>query len=381
MRWRALPRPRRGKRKENAEMPRRCVIVLAGAMLAGLWTGCGETATPPSPPRKAKTKTAICLLPRQKGLPYFTRAAQGALDAVEGEQGISLIYDGPTDGSPAKAAALIETWTRQEVNVIAVASDDSKAVADAMSSARHKGLHVIAWETDVPAGDRELFVSPAAPGDIASALIDTLVKDLGGDPNGDVAIITTTEQSESRNAWIAEIKASLSRHTRLNLVDVKPCNDNEGISSQAVRALITPNGSLRAIIALSPSALAGAAEAVRNTNLRGITVLNPATPADVTDTVRNAKKTGQVLVTGICGPRDARRHILDGTVKSVVYWNPEDMGYLTAKVAVAVAKGAPGSGAKTIDAGRLGTRTITGDTVLLGQAQVFNKDNISKADF
>jgi ABC-type sugar transport system substrate-binding protein len=72
---------------------------------------------------------------------------------------------------------------------------------------------------------------------------------------------------------------------------------------------------------------------------------------------------------------------LDGTVKSVVYWNPEDMGYLTAKVAIAVAKGAPGSGAKTIDAGRLGARTITGDTVLLGQAQVFNKDNISKADF
>ena len=362
-------------------MPRRCVIVLAGAMLAGLWTGCGETAAPPSPPRKAKTKTTICLLPRQKGPPYFTLAAQGALDAVEGEQGVSLIYDGPTDGSPTKAAAIIETWTKQEVNVIAVASDNSKAVDNAMSSARRKGLHVIAWDTDVPAADRELFIGPAAPGDIASALIDTLVKDLGGDPNGDVAIITTTEQSDSRNAWIAEIKTRLSRHAGLKLVDVKPCNDNEALATQAARVLITSRGNLRGIIALSPSALAGAAEAVRKANLPEIIVLQPDTPAGVSETVRVAKKGRQVLLTGICGPRDARRHILDGTVKSVVYWNPEDMGYLTARIAVAVAKGAPGSGAKTIDAGRLGARTITGDTVLLGQAQVFNKDNISKADF
>jgi len=336
-------------------MPRRCAIVLAGAMLAGLWAGCGENAAPPRPPRKAKTKATICLLPRQKGLPYFTLAAQGALDAVEGVRGVGLTW--PTDNSPVQPVAMIETWAKQEASVIAVASDDSKAVFDAMGAARKKGVHVIAWDTDVPAADRELFVSPAAPGDIASALVDTLAKDLGGDPNGDVAIITTTEQSESRNAWIAEIKAGLGK-TGLKLVAVKLCNDNEALANQAARALISSSGNLRAIIALSPSALAGAAEAVRN-----------------------ARKTGNVLVTGICGPRDARRHVLDGTVKSVVYWNPEDMGYLTAKVAIAVAKGALGGGAKTIDAGRLGARTITGDTVLLGQPQVFNKNNISNADY
>jgi len=339
-------------------MLRRCAIVLAGAMLAGLWTGCGEKAAPSSTPRKAKAKTTICLLPRQKGQPYFTLAAEGALDAIEGTRGTSLIYDGPTDGSSAKAAALIETWTKQEVDVIAVASDDSKAVADAMSGARAKGVHVIAWDTDVPAADRELFVSPASPGDIALALVDTLVKDLGGDPNGDVAIITTTEQSPSRGAWLAEIKATLSRQAGLKLVAVKPCNDNDGLAYQAARDLITSHGNLRGIIALSPSALAGAAEAVKN-----------------------AKRTGQVLVTGICGPKDARRHILDAAVKSVVFWDPKDMGYLTAKAAAAVAKGALGSGAKTIDAGRLGARPITGDTVLLGQPQVFNTDNMSKAEF
>jgi ABC-type sugar transport system substrate-binding protein len=365
-------------------MPRRCAIVLAGAMLAGLWAGCGENAAPPRPPRKAKTKATICLLPRQKGLPYFTLAAQGALDAVEGVQGVGLTW--PTDNSPVQPVAMIETWAKQEASVIAVASDDSKAVFDAMGAARKKGVHVIAWDTDVPAADRELFVSPAAPGDIASALVDTLAKDLGGDPNGDVAIITTTEQSESRNAWIAEIKAGLGK-TGLKLVAVKLCNDNEALANQAARALISSSGNLRAIIALSPSALAGAAEAVRaveaarTADPQRITVLVSGTPAIVAEAVREVQKARQVLVTGICGPRDARRHILDGTVKSVVYWNPEDMGYLTAKVAIAVAKGALGGGAKTIDAGRLGTRTITGDTVLLGQPQVFNKNNISNADY
>jgi ABC-type sugar transport system substrate-binding protein len=365
-------------------MPQRCAIVLAGAMLAGLWAGCGEK-TPPRPPRNARTKATICLLPRQKGLPYFTLAAQGALDAVEGVQGVGLTW--PTDNSPAQPAALIETWANQEASVIAVASDDSKAVHDAMGDARKKGIHVIAWDTDVPAANRELFVSPAAPGDIASVLVDTLAKDLGGDPNGDVAIITTTEQSESRNAWIAEIKAALSRHAGLKLVAVKACNDNEALANQAARAIISSSGNLRGIIALSPSALAGAAGAVRavetarTADPRRITVMVSDPPAVVADTVRAVQKARQVLVTGVCGPRAARRYILDGTVKSVVYWNPQDMGYLTAKVAIAVAKGALASGAKTIDAGRLGTRTITGDTVLLGQPRVFNTDNISNADF
>src|SRR5690606_15240455 len=40
----------------------------------------------------------IGLMPKKKGLPYFTSCAAGAREAAEELGQIELIYDGPTDG-------------------------------------------------------------------------------------------------------------------------------------------------------------------------------------------------------------------------------------------------------------------------------------------
>ena len=74
-------------------------LVSGAIVLAAALAGCGGE---PAPPARggAGRKITICLLPKKKGLPYFTSCAAGALDAAEELKDVTLVYDGPTDGSP-----------------------------------------------------------------------------------------------------------------------------------------------------------------------------------------------------------------------------------------------------------------------------------------
>ena len=45
-------------------------------------------------------KLTICLLPKKKGVPYFTTCSKGAEEAAKELGNVELIYDGPSDGSP-----------------------------------------------------------------------------------------------------------------------------------------------------------------------------------------------------------------------------------------------------------------------------------------
>jgi len=151
-----------------------------------------STTQPASTPRK----TTVCLLPKKKGVPYFSTCAAGAEEAAR-ELGINLIYDGPTDGSAEKAAGMIEKWTLQGVNVIAVSPNDPNVLAPAMTKARERGVHVITWDADGLPGTREFFVNQATAQDIGYALVDTMAKDIAAatgaaEAEGDVAIITAS---------------------------------------------------------------------------------------------------------------------------------------------------------------------------------------------
>ncbi len=344
-------------------MRRRCltglaVAVLAG-LLAGILSGCSSGTAPSGSARKAGAKITICLLPKKKGLPYFSSCAEGAQEAANSLPGVTLIYDGPTDGSPEKQAEMIEKWSLKGVDVIAVSPNDPKVVASAMRKARGQGTRVITWDADAEADARDFFVNQATAQDIGYAMVDAMAKDLGGDDaTGDVAIITATLTAANQNAWIAHMKDRLKKYPGLNLVAVKPSNEDQKLAFQVAQDLMKAYPKLRGLFGVSSVSFPGAAEAVRQ-----------------------AGKKGQVLVTGLSTPNNMREYVKDGTVKSVVLWNTKDLGYLAVEVANAVANGTLKPGATSIQAGRLGERKIVGDNVLLGQILIFTKDNIDQFNF
>ena len=308
---------------------------------------------------RAKGKITVCLLPKKKGLPYFSSCADGARQAAEELGDVELIYDGPTDGSPDKAASMIEKWTLKGVNVIAVSPNDPNVLAPAMKQARAKGVHVITWDADGLPDAREFFINQATAQEIGYALVDTMAKDLGGaDPEGEVAIITATLTAANQNEWMKHMKERLLKYPKMKLAAVKPSNEDQKLAFQVAQDLMKAYPNLRGFFAISSVAFPGAAEAVRQ-----------------------ADKKGKVLVTGLSTPNDMREFVKDGTVNSVVLWNTLDLGYLTVRAAEALAKGNLKPGATSFEAGKLGSRKLAGDNVLLGNILVFTKDNIDQYKF
>jgi hypothetical protein len=73
--------------------------------------------------------------------------------------------------------------------------------------------------------------------------------------------------------------------------------------------------------------------------------------------------------------------VKNGTVKSVVLWNTMDLGYLTIHAGAALATGKLKAGATQLDAGRLGSKRVVGDQIMLGDIMVFTAENIDQFDF
>ena len=337
-------------------------FLLAGAVLAA---GCGTHNDSPSgggttPAVSGGKRVSVYLLPKKKGIAYFSSCNDGAQQAAKELGDVDLTYDGPTDGAPEKAASLIETWTLKGADVIAISPNDPSVLAPAMTAARAKGVHVLTWDADGKPGTRDFFVNQATSEQIGNALVDTMVTDLGGADKavGKVAVVTATLTAANQNEWIKYIKARLSKYPKLELVAVKPSNDDQNLAFQVTQDLIKTYPDLKGVFGISSVAFPGAAEAVKQ-----------------------AGKSGQVLVTGLSTPNAMKAYVQDGTVKSVILWNTQDLGYLTVYAAEAVATGRLKPGMTSFKAGRLGEKKIIGDNILLGGILVFNKGNIGKYDF
>jgi len=322
--------------------------------------GTGAESTTASGGETTK-RLRIAMLPKKKGVPYFTSCSKGAEEAAK-ELNIEMIYDGPTDGSPEKAASMIERWTAQGVDVIAVSPNDPKVLAPAMRAARAKGIKVITWDADGDTDCREFMVNQATSKDIGFALVDTLVKDIGRGvgkyEEGDVAIVTATLTAANQNEWIGFMKERLKDHPKLHLVEIKPSNEDQRMAFQVTTDLISAYPKLRGIWGISSVSFPAAAEAIKQSS-----------------------KKGQIFVTGLSTPNDMKPAVKEGHVESVILWNTVDLGYLTIQAAHALAKGELKAGATTMKAGRLGEKKIDGDKILLGDILVFTKDNIDNFDF
>ena len=325
--------------------------------------GCGDGS--PSGPAgstkaagvQAKKRIAVALLPKRKGVPYFTSCAEGAQEAAKELGDVELIYDGPTDGSATASADMIDRWVQKKVDVIAVSPNNPDVLTAAMKKARDKGLHVISWDADAKPESREFFVNQATAQNIGYALVDTMAKDIGGE--GEVAILSATAAAANQNEWMKYMKERLAeKYPKMQLIDTKYPGEDQNEALKLAQGFISDRPNLKGIFGISSMAFPAAAKAVRD-----------------------AGKSGKIMVTGLSTPNDMKEFVKDGTVKSVILWNTRDLGYLTVYAAHALAKGELKAGDKTLKAGRLGEKTIAGDNILLGDILVFTKENIDKYDF
>ena len=333
----------------------RCVTVLGLLLSVGCNRSPDSAATTDRDPGQKK-KLTIALLPKSKGNQFFITCERGARKAAE-ELGAELLFDGPTNNDPAKQNEIVENWITLGVDVIAAASQNKEGISTPLRKARAKGITVVTYDSDAEPDARAFFVNQATPQSIGDLLMDTAAKLTG--EQGEFAIITGTLTAGNLNAWRGFIEARLAaKYPNMKLVTTKPCDDSKDKAQQEAANLLGAYPALKCIMAITSPAVPGAAEAVKQ-----------------------AGKSGVVKVLGLGLPSENRSYVKEGVTQAVILWNIDDLGYLTARAAVAVANGALKPGATEFEAGRLGRLRVQGDNIILGEPIVFTKENIDRYQF
>ena len=301
-------------------------------------------------------KTTIGFLLKSKGNQYFVTCEKGAREAAA-ELDIDLRVDGPISADPAKQNEIVENWITDGLDVIVAACENKDSISTALRKAQSAGVKVVTYDADAQPDARSFFANQATAEGIGVKLIDTAAGLMGEE--GEFAIITGTLTSANLNLWIYAIKArQADRYPGMKLVDIRPCDDQKDKAQQEATNLLSAHPNLKAIVAVCSPAVPGTAEAVKQ-----------------------AGKTGAVKVVGLGLPSENRAYIKEGVTQAIVLWNPEDLGYLAVHAGVALSFGDLKKGADTFLAGKLGELKVEGDSVILGEPQVFTKENIDDFDF
>lgn len=333
----------------------RCVLVLGLIFSVGCNRSSDSTGGTGQGPGQKK-KLTIALLPKSKGNQFFITCERGARKAAD-ELGAELLFDGPTNNDPAKQNEIVENWITLGVDVIAAASQNKEGISTPLRKARAKGIAVVTYDSDAEPDARTFFVNQATPESIGHLLMDTAAKLTG--EQGEFAIITGTLTAGNLNTWRTFIEARLAaKYPNMKLVTTKPCDDSKDKAQQEANNLLGAYPGLKCIMAITSPAVPGAAEAVKQ-----------------------AGKTGAVKVLGLGLPSENRSYVKEGVTQAVILWNIDDLGYLTARAAVAVATGTLKPGATEFEGGRLGKLRVQGDNIILGEPIVFTKENIDQYQF
>lgn len=308
-------------------------------------------------PKKVKPITVV-MVPKIKGIDYFNACERGAKEAAKELGNVKLIYEGPTEATVERQVDLIGAWIARKPDVIAVACNDPSAIAPALRKAMKHGIRVITWDADAHRDAREFFVNQATYDDIAKALVDEMAKQAGED--APVAVITSSFTAPNQAQWLRRMKSYMKkRYPKMKLLTVKPSEESLELAFKVTMDILRAYPKVRGVWGISSVAFPGAAEAVRQ-----------------------AGKTGKVAVVGLSTPRSMRDYVVKyGVVKTVILWNPVDLGYLTVYVARSLCDGTLKRDSKFIAAGRLGKKKVLGDEVLLGPPMNFTKANIDRYDF
>jgi rhamnose transport system permease protein len=355
----------------NSQVAVICATMLVGSLIVAgtnVWlvrsiaSSAGRNGAAPAQPSgqpaaaPAPRRPVIAMMPKAKGDPYFISCRAGAEEAAR-DLGVELIWDGPTSLDAARQNELIENWITRKVDAIAVAVENRGGISSVLRKARERGIKVLTWDADADADARDFFVNQATPEGIANALTDEAARLLGG--KGEFAIITGALSAANQNEWIANIRKRLAdKYPDLKLATIRPSDDDRDKAFAETQTILRVYPAVKLVMAISAPAVPGSAEAVRQAN-RG----------------------GEVNVIGLSLPNINKPYVHGGVVQAVILWNTRDLGYLTVLSAAKLVQNAFSAGARSIDAGRLGTIEVRGSEVILGAPLLMNKENIDRYDF
>jgi ABC-type sugar transport system substrate-binding protein len=340
--------------QKNSQVAVLYVTILVGSLIVA---GTNMWLVHSLKPRPSSTgrRPVIAVMPKAKGDPYFVSCRKGAEEAAR-ELGVDLIWDGPTSLDAAKQNEIVESWITRQVDVIAVAVENQAGISTVLRKARERGIRVLTWDADASPDARDYFINQATAEAIGNTLTDEAARLLGG--KGEFAIVTGALSAANQNDWIKFIQARVAaKHPGLKLATIRPSDDDRDKAFAETQTILKVFPSVKLMMAISAPAVPGSAEAVRQAGRTDVNVIGLSLP-------------------NICKP-----YIHDGVVPLIVLWNTNDLGYLTVYAGSLLAENKIPSGAKSIQAGRLGALEIRGSDIILGTPLIIDRSNVDQLGF
>jgi len=293
---------------------------LASAMFAG--------------PAFAEDNVRIALVVKALGIGFFEAAAKGAEEAAAELGNVEIIYTGPTDTTAEGQIEVINALIAQNVDAIAISSNDTDALVPALKKAMDRGITVISWDSGVAPEGRQLHLNPSS-----NPLIGNMIIKLAADhlpDGGQVALLSATTTSTNQNIWMEEMNKVMGNYPGIEVVATVYGDDLADKSYREATGLMQSYPDLDAIIAPTSVGIVAAAQAVVD-----------------------AGEVGQVNVTGLGLPSEMAGAIESGASQSFAIWNPIDLGYSAAMLAYELSHNdvvaEPGA---VIPMGRMGNLTL-----------------------
>jgi ABC-type sugar transport system substrate-binding protein len=314
---------------------------------------------PVNPPDKAGQPIKVVDIPKLIGIGYFNATAAGMQEAAKELGNVEVINDGPTAGNINEQIEFIDNYITQGVDGVMFAANDPVAIAPVLQSALEKGIRVVGYDANSVPEAREWFVNQAEFNGIAKAMIDSLVAEQGDAAS--FGIVTSTFTTPNQARWIAEMEAYAKKcFPNLKWLETLEAQEDAPLSFSQAQTLLNKYGE----------------------GIQGIFGMTSVATPNSADAVTQAGLCGKVAVIGLATPNAMKPYVNDGCVKSVVLWNPVDLGYAATYVMRAIVDGTFKPGDTTVSAGKLGDlQVVNGSEVLLGPPFIYTAENINDFDF
>ncbi len=342
---------------------------MAGAASAATASAATQAAAPtakkydggqPTNPPDLKGKPITLVdVPKLVGIGYFAATTQGQQEAAKELGSVTVTTDAPTEANIDKQVSFIDNYITKGVNGILFAANDPVAIAPVLKKALSKGIHVVGYDANSTPDAREWFVNQAEFNGIAKAMMDNMAAEAGEDAA--FGIVTSTFTTPNQSRWISEMWAYGAKcHPKMQWLETVEAQEDAKLSFDQANTLLNKYGD----------------------KIKGLFGMTSVATPNAADAVTQAKLCGKVAVVGLATPKPMKPFVASGCVKSVVLWNPVDLGYAAVYVMRAVVDGTFKPGDTEVSAGRLGKlKVVNGSEVLLGPPFIYNKDNIDKFDF
>src|SRR5260370_5290504 len=306
-----------------------------------------------------KKDLKFTIIPKNINNPYMVIQSGGAMDACK-ELGIEGKVVGPSEAGASAQVPYINKAMTQRQNAILIAANDPNALVPYLKKAMGQKISVVTLDSDTAPEGRRIFINQASAEGIGQSLVQTLAKEIGS--GGDFAILSATPNATNQNTWIKYMQEELTKpeYKDMKLVKIAYGNDEDQKSFTETQGLLQAYPDLKGIISPTTAGARGAARYLSTSPYKG-----------------------KLALVCLATPNQMREFVKDGTVKEFALWSPADLGYLAAYAAAQLASGnIQGKEGETFSAGKLGSRTIGKDgVVILGPPTVFTAENIDQLNF